>query len=116
MFYNKLPILIVHTTGKREVFASSLPHTRYDAMTRKTRRKSASRDTKSQKRRKKRMQHMNIAPSSLPKEWDRSKTLIENYSRLGVVADVNKMDASSTEERIGLLTAGTIYCILLSCV
>ncbi len=84
-------------------------------MTKKAaRRKQINKDTKAQKRRKKRLQHYGVAPVTISKHWNRQKTLEQNYAILGLSTDANKAVSQEAEERVGVLTEGA--CRLRICV
>ena len=69
-------------------------------------------DTKSQKKKKKRNQHFGMAPPVIHKNWDRRKTLRQNYEKMGVVLNANMAAVrvgsgateKKTEEKVGYLT------------
>ena len=58
----------------------------------KSSRKRVTRDTKSQKRRKKKMRHFGfMPPKGITEQWDNRKTLAQNYEEMGLLTDVNKI-------------------------
>jgi len=81
-------------------------------MSKKLRRKKVNKDTFSQKRRKKRTQHLaGKVPVDVGKFWDRAKTLEQNYLAIGLATDPNRsvagmdIDAKDKPLSVGSMTS-----------
>ena len=68
----------------------------------KSSRRRVTKDTKSQKRRKKKMRHFGfMPPKGITEQWDNRKTLAQNYKEMGLLTDVNAIGKPKKEEKGG---------------